>query len=482
MISNVSFVKKIITIVSTSFVLFFGISYFVIFSNYKHILLQQEADKIDILLDTIAPTVQINLEFDTKENINIAFEQLLNTNKNIQFIKLMNLNHDVIIKNIRTKNIKNVIFRTKEIKDNITNNVVAYLRMSYSHVDYINSVKQFQNMFIIITIASIIFLVLFMKFLYYMFKPILDISKQLEEFNPEKIESFHIEKIKGKDEIAIINNAIFNMLLKIKSHTNTLKQKVKDEVEKNRKKDQQILQQSRLAQMGEMISMIAHQWRQPLSAISSSVISIQSKLSIGKFDLSKDAERDKFLYFLDKKHTSINEYVQTLSETIDDFRNFFKPNKQKENISLGEPVTRALKIVLTSMNNKGININYKDNINNKILIYPNEMMQVILNILKNSEDNFFEKNIQNPQINITTSNQNNIYIIKISDNGGGIPEDILPNIFNPYFSTKSERNGTGLGLYMSKIMVEEHHNGKLEVLNIGDGVKFSIILRDEKNV
>jgi signal transduction histidine kinase len=228
--------------------------------------------------------------------------------------------------------------------------------------------------------------------------------------------------------------------------------------------------------MGEMISMIAHQWRQPLSAIGNSVLGIQSKLSIGKFALDKKEDRIKFLEFLDKKHTNITEYVHSLSETIDDFRNFFKPDKQKEKISLSSPINRALKIVETSMSSKNIDIDLDLQVEDELLIYQNEVMQVILNILKNSEDNFMEKNIDNPKIKISTSKENDSYIIEILDNGGGIPEDILPRIFDPYFSTKNEKNGTGLGLYMSKIIIEEHNNGELSAFNIDDGVCFRMEL------
>jgi signal transduction histidine kinase len=115
----------------------------------------------------------------------------------------------------------------------------------------------------------------------------------------------------------------------------------------------------------------------------------------------------------------------------------------------------------------------------KVLMYQNEMMQVILNIIKNAEDNFLENRVQNPQIFIITKKKEGKFVISISDNGGGITPDVLPKIFDPYFSTKDEKNGTGLGLYMSKIMVEEHNNGKLSVENIADGVCFSIELSAE---
>ncbi len=250
-------------------------------------------------------------------------------------------------------------------------------------------------------------------------------------------------------------------------------------IEHLREKDQMLQQQSRLAQMGEMISMIAHQWRQPLGAISSTVIGIQIKLEIDHFNLDEKVDRDNFFAFMDKKHKNINEYVQFLSTTINDFRNFFKPDKEKELVEIISPIDRALKIVQTSMSAKGINISTDYQNNSQLQLFQNEMMQVVLNILKNCEDNFLEKKVSNAQIMISTKKDNDHHIISISDNGGGIAEDILPNIFDPYFSTKCEKNGTGLGLYMSKTMIEEHNNGILSAKNIDDGVCFEILLKDQ---
>lgn len=256
-----------------------------------------------------------------------------------------------------------------------------------------------------------------------------------------------------------------------------LEQKVKIEVEKNKQQQLFMLHQNRLAQMGEMISMIAHQWRQPLSSISSAVIGMKLQLQSNRIDFKNDESVKEYQKLTNNKYDDISEYVQFLSSTIDDFRNFFRPNKIKEKVSLTLPIKRALQIVEASMKHKSIDIitNYK--IDDAIEMYQNEIMQVVLNLLKNSEDNFIEKNIKNRQITISTMKENNNFIIAIKDNGGGIKEDILPNIFDPYFSTKDEKNGTGLGLYMSKTIVEEHNDGKLESSNCQDGVEFRIILK-----
>jgi signal transduction histidine kinase len=255
------------------------------------------------------------------------------------------------------------------------------------------------------------------------------------------------------------------------------------------KHQQKLLQQqARLAQMGEMVSMIAHQWRQPLGAISSAMLSISTKRESGKYDLSRDDNREEFLRFMDKKHENVLEYVQVLSNTIDDFRNFFKQDKAKERVSLSKPIKQALKIVKNAMHSKNILIQTHFHSDDMIMIYPNEMMQVILNILKNAEDNFVEKSITDAVITISTKRENAKCIIEISDNGGGIDAKTLPHIFEPYFSTKDDKNGTGLGLYMSKIIIEDHMNSNLHVNNIFNkkqqciGVSFKIVLQDSDDV
>lgn len=245
-----------------------------------------------------------------------------------------------------------------------------------------------------------------------------------------------------------------------------------------REKEKLLQEQTRLAQMGEMINMIAHQWRQPLGAINSALFVIDAKLKMNKFNLSKEKDKKEFLKLLNNKQKNIYEYVQFLSTTIDDFRNFFKQDKQKQNLPLNSSIKKALHIINSSLKNKNIEIIQNYQINPNISIYQNEMIQVILNILKNSEDSFLEKDIQDRKITITTKKKDLDYlVISICDNAGGIDENILNKIFDPYFSTKLEKNGTGLGLYISKMIVQKHHNGKLNAYNHKDGVCFKIILK-----
>jgi PAS domain S-box-containing protein len=231
-------------------------------------------------------------------------------------------------------------------------------------------------------------------------------------------------------------------------------------------KEKYLLHQSRLAQMGEMISMIAHQWRQPLAAISSTASSLSLKVMTGAYDEK----------FFTQRLENINNYSQHLSETIDDFRNFFKKHKEKRKITLEQAVDDSLNIIATSMQNKSIEIFKEYNCFKLFETYPNELRQVILNLLKNAEDVLVESQNKEKWVKITTAYQNKKYVLCIEDNGGGIDEAVLEKIFEPYFSTKQAKDGTGLGLYMSKTIIEDHCKGTLTAFNGKNGAIFKVEL------
>jgi len=240
--------------------------------------------------------------------------------------------------------------------------------------------------------------------------------------------------------------------------------------------EHKMIQQSRLAQMGEMISMIAHQWRQPLGAISTTVINLKLKLELEAFDFTTQNGLKEANNYLLQRLENIEDFVQNLTTTIDDFRNFYKPNKESLDITFQELTDKALKLMQHLLEKNNIVIKTLYNSQEKITMYENEMLQVLLNILKNSQDNFLERGIFQPKITIQTIGKK----ILISDNGGGINPQIIDKIFDPYFSTKTQKNGTGLGLYMSKTIVHEHHHGTIDVKNSKSGVVFTIDLTKER--
>ena len=241
-----------------------------------------------------------------------------------------------------------------------------------------------------------------------------------------------------------------------------LNQKIKAEEERNKLQEKIMQQQHRLAQMGEMIAMIAHQWRQPLSAITAASGAIMIKASRDRLSTEQAVELAQ----------KIQDFSKHLSTTIDDFRNFFKSKKQKQITNFQQVTQSVLAIVDGSLVRNNIEISCKyDNVED-FISYENELKQVLLNLIKNSEDALNERDISDKKIEIYVQKRT----LKIHDNAGGIDESILSKIFDPYFSTKMKKDGTGLGLYMSKVIIEEHCNGKLQVQNTTDGALFEIDL------
>ena len=243
----------------------------------------------------------------------------------------------------------------------------------------------------------------------------------------------------------------------------SLKERVNREVAAQREKEKMLIQQSKMAAMGDMISMIAHQWRQPLNQMSYVMMNID-----GAYD-----ERSLSREYLDTKLKEGENLLEYMSHTIDDFRDFFKPDKEKEEVSLCSLVDSAVALIEKGLEKHNIKLikEYKCDI--KLSVYKNEMIQVLLNLLKNAQEVL--EDIDKAYIKIGIYKEDDSVKICLCDNGGGIKKENLEKIFEPYFSTK-EHQGTGLGLYMSKMIVSEHMNGDLRVENTHDGAEFIISL------
>ncbi len=223
--------------------------------------------------------------------------------------------------------------------------------------------------------------------------------------------------------------------------------------------------QSRLAQAGELISMISHQWRQPISKIASITSNLRFKIMLGE-----QIENS----YLDEKCEEIEDYTEFLSETIDDFREFYKPKKEKEKLFIQPIIDKSLNFLGNEIKKKDIKIKRIFGKDAKILLYKNELMQVIINIIQNAID--FSN--RGACIHIKTILKYKEYVIEITDEAGGISKENINKIFDAHFSTKNSKESTnlGLGLYVSKVIIEQHFNGKLEVASRGKNSKFTIRL------
>jgi PAS domain S-box-containing protein len=279
-------------------------------------------------------------------------------------------------------------------------------------------------------------------------------SKKIEELNKnlEKMVEVKTEKLN------LLNK---NLEDKVKNKT----QEVFEMMKKQREKDKMLLQQSKMAIMGEMIAMIAHQWRQPLSAIKAIVQSIEFKNRLNKLTTE----------FIEGQTKKASETIDHMSKTIDDFRNFFKTDKKAELITIETLINNVKPFIEHSFANHNISLEVDLKFNEKIKILSGEFTQVLMNLLNNAKDALIENNIENKSIIIKSYiDETNIYI-DIEDNAGGVPDKIIDKIFDPYFSTKS-KNGTGIGLYMSKTIIDEHLSGNLSVQNTQKGAIFNISL------
>ncbi len=243
----------------------------------------------------------------------------------------------------------------------------------------------------------------------------------------------------------------------------TLEQRVRDEVARSMENERRLIQQSRLAAMGEMIGNIAHQWRQPLNALMLLLVNIKESYQFGELDAKT----------MDDSVATGKRLIDRMSETIDDFRNYFRPSKEKSVFSINTSVINTLDILSAGLRYSRIEIYLDGPEEREAIGFPNEFSQVVLNIVSNAKDALLTRKTENAQIRIAIIARDGMVGVTVRDNAGGIPEDILPKIFDPYFTTKER--GTGIGLYLSKTIIEDHMSGHLSVRNLADGAEVTVL-------
>ncbi|WP_294966596.1 HAMP domain-containing sensor histidine kinase, partial [Sulfurimonas sp.] len=272
------------------------------------------------------------------------------------------------------------------------------------------------------------------------------------------LDESNIKLKKSQDRLKILNK---NLQLEVEKE---IKLKLKKELEAN-EKERISLHQSKLASMGEMIGNIAHQWRQPLTELSLVLINMELY-----FERSK-MTKEKFQI----KVKEANEQISFMSKTIDDFRNFFSSGKKKEVYSISYVIDQVKNLTNASLSNNNIALKYKIDTDYKLNGYPNEVAQAFLNIINNARDKFINEKNTNSLINIHAFIENSKKYITIEDNAGGIIVEPIEKVFEPYYSTKHAKRGTGIGLYMTKSIIEKNNNAKLSVHNSKDGAVFTIV-------
>ncbi len=255
-----------------------------------------------------------------------------------------------------------------------------------------------------------------------------------------------------------------NDFLELEEYNKELEQRVQEEVEKNRAKDEMMFHQSKLASMGEMLGNISHQWRQPLMELSSLFLPIEAKISMGI-----KVENDEIMESIEK----YTEIVKYMSETIDDFRNFFAHEKEKIEFEIIDQINSIVNIISGSLKRNNIKLDIIIKNNATMLGYKNEYSQVLINIVNNARDVLVQRKIENPRITIMIEQVGNNIITSVEDNAGGIKITPIQKVFDPFF-TYEKINGSGIGLFMSKLIIENNMNGRLFVDNTKNGALFKI--------
>jgi PAS domain S-box-containing protein len=302
--------------------------------------------------------------------------------------------------------------------------------------------------------------------------PILDARGEIHEFvairyDVTKEMELRIRLERQEKELESLNR---NLEERVRAQTRELtelnrhlEERVREEIAKNEEKQKMLLWQSRFASMGQMTANIAHQWRQPLTELNLSLYNLKSALEQGK-----DPEEIRTLYAQSRR------IIRSMSQTIEDFMDFFRPDRQTSTFSVLESLDDALALIRKALVKENITLQIEGDRSLQIEGIPNELTQVFLNLLQNAKEAFARREEGERWLRIHLVRDERFAVITVEDNAGGIPEESIQRIFEPYFSTKHSSQGTGLGLFMSRMIIQKSFQGSIEALNSFEGALFVI--------
>lgn len=452
------------------------IGIFKMWNSYKDLIQEIKND----LNEGFEEAAYINETTSSRQQFNFILEALLKIQTNSLNNSTLAYNNAVIeTKNVKIQTLMSIVFILLIstvigwlISNNIVTSIYAVQNGLNDFFDYLNHKKKSVKK---IEIQS--------KDEFYQMATIINQNVSITQNNIEQ----NIEFIKNATKVLeniekgnlgtrltkdTSNEALSELKVVINNMIDNLEFRIQDEINKRLEQEQILIQQSKLASMGEMIGNIAHQWRQPLAQISA--IHMNMKVTHDFNNFSNE--------YLDAKIKEANKLTSYMSQTISDFQNFFKPQGEKEIFSIEKACRDAYFILESSLKAHGIEVVFHITQDVTINGYKNEYSQVILNLLSNAKDILIERQIKNPKIDIEIKDGTNFALVKIKDNAGGVDASIIDKIFEPYFTTRHQTQGTGIGLYMSKNIIERNMHGYINVANIEDGALFTVkVDKETKN-
>lgn len=424
-------------------------NYFIV-SNQLIVL---EDEKISGIVKSLQPIVAINLSLGFEENYIENIGNTMNIHKEIVGIELLNNQKNIIYKNFKnTFNAKNTKVYKVHLEDALLKTSLGTMKVYYTFSSiYTHLLYDFLH-FLFTMLLFFIFSLIISTLL---IKQNLNSLQTLKEkmLNYKLNNNAEFKKMEYKNEVAIINNAAVEML-----------QHIEKEVVTRILYEKEIMQKNRLASMGEMLDNIAHQWRQPLMKMNGIFLNLDRMIELDKLDKE----------YLEHKITEASNTIYHMSQTIDAFRDFVNPNKEQQSFSIIETIANSLKFLQSSLENINITFEYDQQCN--VYGMKNELLQVLISILTNSIEILEQKNIKNKEIIIHVITEDSSVVLSIEDNGGGLDETILESVFEPYFTTKYKSGGTGMGLYICKLIMTNSFKGTISAENTPHGAKFLLKL------
>jgi len=447
--------------------------YFFTSEQFKDIIKTSEKEKITLTLNTLKPIISIHLYLDQEKQLNELLNNMFE-NHDIKSVKLVSIEGELLYHKKRDNlDDTNLINYKNTILDPINQADIATIYLIYSNEHLVT----FNNKIYSILLSTFIFSLLIFSIVFFYIRfdliALRNIAESLKLYSSTKQIKTIVQASKSQ-EISTIANVANEMFVNIaeyvkqlKSFNTELEKRVKEEIDKQQNQERMMIHQSRQAAMGEMLESIAHQWRQPLNIIGIATANLETEYELGLITNKKFHEKMELI--------SLN--INYMSSTIDDFRDFLNPKKSLSDFNVEKSIKDVLTILKAQLHN--YNIRCSLNVDSSIIYHgsENEFKQVMLILLNNSKDaiKLLQQNKDvDGKINITISEENGFRIVKICDNGGGINKDIIDLIFNPYFSTKINANGTGIGLYIAKNIIENRMEGNISVQNTQEGCCFKI--------
>lgn len=359
---------------------------------------------------------------------------------------------------LKNRDIKNELVYLKEIE--LARKNIGYIVIQ-NNQELLKQKKQESEKEILMIYLLFLFGIVLLSYLISMIitNPIKKIVKKIEDTKEDEDLEFDLNK---NDEFSYLARTISEDRKKIHSLNKNLELRVHEELEKNKKQDILLQKQSIKAALGDMIDVVAHQWKQPLSIIK--IKSEELTILSGIKDLTQEE--------ISSSSETINEQVEHLVNTLDEFRSFFREDKKYETVVLKELVDSTMGLIKNDIIKNDIDVEVNGD-GAKVNLIPNEFKHVIINLFTNTKDAFIQNDIKERKVDITIDEKDNIVIFKFQDNAGGIPQDILSKVFEANFTTKQEGHGTGVGLYMTKMIVEKI-SAVIDVTNKNEGACFTI--------